>query len=172
MVRCARLGAVAHAVPPWVAPGDQQVADCAALASAVPGPYGQGIAATVRWVVGAAPSPILGTHGAATAEAAEEAFLVAGAVELGDSPFSVTVPGDTAQAVRRTLAWLLGRTPQPPVELPRRPAPTARQLYEEAAAAQPWRFGLPEEQAAGRFTAQQEAARLARLATRADELAQ
>lgn len=163
---------MAHAVPSWVAPGDQQVADCGALASAVPGPYGQGIAATLRWVLGTAPSPVAGTDGAVTIEAAEEEFVLAGAVELGDSPLGATVPADTAQAVRRTLAWLLGRTPEPPVELPRRPAPTARQLYEEATAAQPWRFRLPEEQAAGRLAAQQEAARLARLAARADEPAQ
>lgn len=163
---------MALAVPAWVAPGDQQVADCRALASAVPGPYGQGIAATLRWVLGAAPSPIIGTDAPATAGAAEEEFFVAGAVELGESPLSVTVPADTAQAVRRTLAWLLGRTPESPIELPRRPAPAARQLYEEAIAEQPWRFRLPEEQAAGRIAAQQEAARLSRLAARADELLQ
>jgi hypothetical protein len=167
-----QAGIVALALPAWVAPGEQQVADCRALASAVPGPYGQGIAATLRWIVGAAPSPIVGTDTAATAEAAGEEFFVAGTVELGESPLSITVPADAAQAVRRTLAWLLCRTPDPPVELPRRPTPTARQLYEEAVAEQPWRFRLLEEQAAGRIAAQQEAARLARLAARADELAQ
>jgi hypothetical protein len=48
--------------------------------------------------------------------------------------------------------------------------PTAEQLYAEAVAAEPWRFDLPEEQAAARLAAHAEATRLARLAARADEL--
>jgi len=72
--------------------------------------------------------------------------------------------------VRRTLAWLLGLDEQPPIELPRRPVPTARQLYDEAVAAEPWRYDLPEAQASAQLAAAREAARLAELAARVDQL--
>lgn len=161
---------MALAVPSWVAPGDQQVADCVALATAVRAPYEGGVVAALRWVTGVAPSPVTGTEQPATRETTEEEFFVAGQVELGESPLSATIPAATAQGVLRTLAWLLGWENDPPVPLPRRPVPTAEQLYAEATAAEPWRYRLPEEQTARCLDAQREAARLARLAARADEL--
>lgn len=124
--------------------------------------------AVLRWVVHAEHAPLTRTEQAATASLAEQEFQVAGEVELGRSPLSATVPRSAAQGVRLALAWLLGRQARPPIELPRRPLPTAEQLYDEAVAAEPARYRLPEEQAAGRLTAQREALRLARLAARAD----
>lgn len=159
-----------HAVPAWVAPDAQQIADCAALAFTVPGPYEAGVREALRWATGAAPTPITGTDRAATAATAEEEFFVAGQVELGESALGATIPAATAQGVLRTLAWLLGWETDPPVDLPRRPVPTADQLYAEAVAAEPWRYRLPEEQAAGRLAAQLKATRHAELAARADEL--
>lgn len=161
---------MAPAVPSWVAPGERQVADCTALAAAVHAPYEVGVLVALRWVTDAAPSPVTATDGPATPEAVGEEFFVAGQVELGESPLSATIPAATAQGALRTLAWLLGWENDPPVQLPRRPVPAAEQLYAEAVAAEPWRYRLPEEQTAGRLDAQQEAARLARLAARADEL--
>jgi hypothetical protein len=159
--------AVAQAVPSWVTPTEQQLIDCARLA-AQDGTYLAGVAAALAWVRGDGPAPLTGATAAATAQAAEEEFFVAGKVELEESPLSAVVPPATAQAVGRTLSWLLGWERRPPVELPRRPVPDAGQLYAEAVAAEPWRFRLPEQQAAGRLAAQQEAIRLARLAARAD----
>lgn len=80
----------------------------------------------------------------ASAQAAEEEFFVAGAVEFGDSTLSAVVTAETVQGIGRTLSWLLGWQPQTPIDLPRRPAPTAEQLYDDAVAAQPRRFRLPE----------------------------
>lgn len=162
---CVRL----VAVPFRVAPSDQQVADCVALATAVRAPYEDGVGAALRWVTGASPSPVTGMKQPATREAAETEFFVTGRVELGESPLSATIPAATAQGVLRTLAWLLGWENDPPVPLPRRPVPTAEELYAEATGAEPWRYRLPEEQAAGRLDAQREAARLSRLAARADQ---
>lgn len=162
---CVRL----VAVPFRVAPTDQQVADCVALATAVRTPYEDGVLTALHWTTGVAPSPVTGMEQPATREAAEEEFFVAGQVEMGESPLSATIPAATAQGVLRTLAWLLGWETDPPVPLPRRPVPTAEQLYAEATAAEPWRYRLPEEQAAGRLDAQREAARLSRLAARADQ---
>jgi hypothetical protein len=62
----------------------------------------------------------------------ESEFFVAGGVELGDSQLSAVVTTAAAQSVGRTLSWLLGWERQPPVELPRRPVPTAEQLYDQA----------------------------------------
>lgn len=163
---CVRL----VAVPFRVAPSDQQVADCVALATAVRAPYEDGVVAALRWATGVAPSPVTGMEQPATREAAEEEFFLAGQVELGESPLSAIILAATAQGVLRTLAWLLGWENDPPIPVPRRPVPTAEQLYAEATADEPWRYRLPEEQAAGHLDAQREAARLARLAARADEL--
>jgi hypothetical protein len=116
-------------------------------------------------------SPLTDLDSPTTQQAAEEEFFVAGAVEFGDSPLSALVTAETAQGVGRTLSWLLGWQPQAPIDLPRRPVPTAGQLYEEAVASKPWRFRLPEEWTAARLAAQREAARLVQLATRADGLA-
>jgi hypothetical protein len=162
---------VAHAVPTWVAPGAEQVADCGALAAVVQAQYEFGVVTALRWITGMGPSPMIGEPGAATRAAAEAEYFLAGQVEMGESPQSATIPTATAQGVLRTLAWVLGWEIDPPVDLPRRPVPTADQLYGEAVAAEPWRYHLPEEQAAGRLAAQRQAARLARLAARADELA-
>ena len=160
-------GPVAQAVPPWVVPTAQQLADCHRLAAAA-GTYGTGVAAALAWVLTDTPSPVTSVPLAPTAPAAEQEFFVAGKVELGESPLSATIAAETAQGVGRTLAWMLGWEPRPPIDLPRRPVPTAEQLYEEARAAEPWRYELPEEQAAGRLAAQHEASRLAQLAAQAD----
>jgi hypothetical protein len=160
---------VAQAVPSWVAPSEQQLTDCARLTTHQAGDYSAGVAAALAWVRDAGPAPLTRGPGPATAQAAEEEFFVAGKVELEESPLSAVVSPVTAQAVGRTLSWLLGWERRPPVELPRRPVPSAEQLYGEAVAAEPWRFRLPEQQAAGRLAAQQEAMRLRRLAAQADQ---
>jgi len=164
---------MALAVPGWVAPAGQQLVDAELLAADVADSraYEAGVAATLRWVLRGRHTPLTDRDVPATQQAAEEEFFVAGAVEFGDSPLSAVVPGDTAQGVGRTLSWLLGWRPEAPIDLPRRPAPTAEQLYAEVLATEPWRFRLPEEQAAGRLAAEREAARLSRLAARADRLA-
>jgi hypothetical protein len=162
---------VALAVPTWITPGARQLADCVVLAAEVQAQYEFGVVTALRWITGRDPSPITGEPAAVTRAAAEAEYFIAGQVELGESPLSATIPPATAQGVLRALAWLLGWETNPPIELPRRPVPTADQLYDEAVAAEPWRYRLPEDQAAGRLAAQRQAARLARLATRADELA-
>ena len=153
-------------------PAQDQLLDAEVLAAAAAetGTYEAGVAATLRWVLRGRHSPLTDLELPASAQAAEEEFFVAGAVEFGDSPLSAVVTVDAAQGVGRTLSWLLGWQPQAPIDLPRRPAPTAEQLYDAAVAAEPWRLRLPEEQAAGRLAAQREAVRLARLAARADSL--
>jgi hypothetical protein len=160
---------VAQAVPSWVTPSEQRVVDCARLAAHQDEDYAAGVVATLAWVRGHGSSPVTEVVQPATAQAAEEEFFVAGKVELEESPLSAMVSPATAQAVVRTLSWLLGWEQRPPMELPRRPVPDAEQLYAEAVAAEPWRFKLPEQQAAGRMAAQQEANRLEQLATRADQ---
>jgi hypothetical protein len=160
-------------VPQWVVPVGQQLVDAELLAADVADSraYEAGVAAALRWVLRGRHTPLTDQDLRATQRAAEEEFFVAGAVEFDDSPLSAVVPGETAQGVGRTLSWLLGWQPEAPIDLPRRPVPTAEQLYAEAVAAEPWRFRLPEEQAAGRLAAQREATRLCRLAARADRLA-
>ena len=164
---------MAFPVPQWVVPADQQLVDAELLAADVArsGAYEAGVVAALRWMLRGQHSPLTDLDSPATQHAAEEEFFVAGAVEFGDSPLSALVTAETAQGVGRTLSWLLGWQPQAPIDLPRRPVPTAQQLYEEAVASEPWRFRLPEERAAARLAAQREAARLVRLAARADELA-
>lgn len=160
---------VAIAVPSWVSPSEQQVKDCLALVTrAVAGTYAAGVSASLRWVVGLTRTPLTGQDLAASPTVSEKEFFVAGKVELGESPLSAVVSPDAAQGVGRTLSWLLGWETRPPVELPRRPSPTAEQLYEEALSSQPWKYDLPEEQTAARLAAQREAVRLSELAARAD----
>jgi hypothetical protein len=170
--RLCQAAPVASAVPHWVVPTREQVSDAELLATDVAQPrtYEAGVVAALRWVLGDAHSPLTDLDSPATADAAEEEFFVAGAVEFDDSPLSAVTSAATAQGVGRTLSWLLGWQRQPPIDLPRRPVPTAEQLYEEAVAAEPWRFRLPEEQAAGRLAARRETVRLSRLAARADGL--
>jgi hypothetical protein len=164
---------MAFAVPGWVLPAGQQLVDAELLAADVADSraYEVGVAAALRWVLRGRLTPLTNRDVPATQQAAEEEFFVAGAVEFDDSPLSAVIPGETAQGVGRTLSWLLGWQPEAPIDLPRRPVPTADQLFAEAVAAEPWRFRLPEEQAAGRFAAEREATRLSRLAARADRLA-
>jgi hypothetical protein len=162
-----QAGLVALAVPEWVEPAEQQLVDCRRLVTGG-GRFEAGVAAALGWVLGTGRSPITGADVPASAQTAEEEFFVAGKVELGESPLSAVIPAELAQGVGRTLAWLLGWEPRSPIDLPRRPVPTAEQLYEEAVTAEPWRYRLPEEQAAGRLAAQREAARLARLAALGD----
>lgn len=164
---------MASAVPQWVVPAGQQLVDARLLAADVADSrFEAGVAAALRWVLQGRRTPLTDRDLPATPQAAEEEFFVAGAVEFGDSPLSAVVTAETAQGVGRTLSWLLGWQPQPPIDLPRRPVPTAEELYAEAIAGEPWRFRLPEEQEAGRLAAQREAARLASLAARADRLAE
>lgn len=156
------------AVPDWVAPDSQQVVDCYRLTASSESAFRRGVAAALGWVLGLAPGPLTMGNVTACPEAAEREFFVAGKVELGDSPLSAVHPPAAAQGVGRTLSWLLGWERRPPVGLPRRPPPTAEQLYEETVAAQPWRYRLPEQQLAARMAAEREARRLARLAALAD----
>jgi hypothetical protein len=157
-------------VPEWVAPGDQQVIDCFRLTANAHDAFRRGVADTLAWVLGMAPGPLTGVD--VSAQAAEEEFFVAGKVELGESPLSAVHPTATAQAIGRTLSWLLGWERRPPVDVPRRPVPSAEQLYEEAVEAAPWRYRLPEARAAGRLAAHREAIRLAQLAALADRAAE
>lgn len=165
------------AAPGWIRPPVEQVLDGYRLATAYRAGSGRddkfhaGVAAALGWVLGASSAPVTGDEVPATAEAAEVEFDAAGEVEVGLSPRGAVISADAAQGVRRTLAWLLGRDRRPPIDLPRRPIPTAEQLYEEALAAQPRRSWLPEERNAARLASVREAARLGRLAARADSLA-
>ena len=160
---------VAIAVPSWVSPSEQQVKDCLALViGAVAGTYGGGVSASLRWVVGLTRTPLTGQDLAPSPTVSEEEFFVAGKVELGESALSAVVSPDAAQGVGRTLSWLLGWEASPPIDLPRRPVPSAEQLYEEAISSQSWKYDLPEEQTAARLAAQREAVRLGELAARAD----
>ena len=167
---------VAVAIPVWVAPDSQQVVDGYRLATAQRNATGQdgevhaGIATTLGWALGVNRTPVTGRDVPATVVAAEVEFIAAGEVEVGLSPRGAVLSADAAQGVRRTLAWLLGRDRQPPIDLPRRPVPTAEQLYEEALTAQRHRAWLPEERNAARLAAVREAGRLGRLAARADSL--
>lgn len=156
------------AVPDWVAPDRQQVVDCYRLTASSESAFRRGVAAALGWVLGLAPGPLTKDNRTVSPEAAEREFFVAGKVELDDSPLSVVHPPAAAQGIGRTLSWLLGWERCPPVDLPRRPPPTAVQLYEEAVAAEPWRYRLPEQQVAARMAAEREARRLARLAALAD----
>jgi hypothetical protein len=167
-------------IPAWVVPAEHQVIDCHRLAAAGrdvacafgsrDGSFEAGVAAAVSWVVGTGRSPITDRELLPTPQAVQEEFLAAGEVELERSPRCAVVPLEAGQAVRRTLAWLLGWEHRPPVPLPRRPVPSAEQLFEEARAAtlRPW---LPEERDAAWLAALREADRLVRLAARADSLA-
>jgi transcriptional regulator with XRE-family HTH domain len=160
------------AVADWPVPTEQQLTDCRRLAAsrAANSPYDAGVSSTLRWIGGVGNSPLTSQPPPASRVAAEQEFHVAADVELEDSPLSAVIPAATAQGVRRTLAWLLGLDHHPPIELPRRPVPAARQLYDEALAADPWRYDLPEARAAAQLAAVREAARLAEMAARADEL--
>jgi hypothetical protein len=164
--------AAAMAVADWLVPTEQQLTDCRRLADSrvANSPYDAGVSSTVRWIGGVGNSPLTSRPPPASRAAAEQEFHVAAEVELEDSPASAVKPTATAQGVRRTLAWLLGLDQHPPIELPRRPVPSARQLYDEAVTAEPWRYDLPEARAAAQLAAAREAARLAELAARADEL--
>lgn len=158
-------------LPAWVMPDLWQVIDCRNLAAAVTSRgYEAGIVVAVDWTMGRSPTPITGEGSKSTRNTAEAEWFAAGEVELGRSPRGAVVPVATAQGVRRTLAWLLGREQRPPIPLPRRPVPTTEELYAEALAAEPHRSWLPEERQAARSTALREAARLAQLAARADSL--
>ena len=167
--------------PPVGRAGDQQVADCHRLAAdrcdrlraarRGEGNYEAGVVAALGWVVGVGHSPIANVRLAASPEAAKAEILAAGEVEFGTSPRGAVVPTEAAQGIGKTLAWLLGWESRPPVPLPRRPAPSAEQLFEEALAAEPHRRWLPEERNAARLAALRESARLAELAERADKLA-
>src|SRR5829696_6535914 len=169
------------AIPSWVVPADHQVADCHRLAAdrcdrlreagRGDGNYEAGVVAALGWVVGVGLSPITDVGLAASAGAAEAECLAAGEVESGTSPRGAVVPAEAAQGVGKTLGWLLGWDLRPPVPLPRRPAPSAEQLFEEALAAEPHRRWLPEERNAARLAALRESARLAELAELADKLA-
>lgn len=163
------------AVPDWVAPPERQLTDCRLLAEAAYGPasdrpYLAGIASALRWVVGTQRSPLTEAENPASPASAEEEFFVAGKVELQQSPLSAAVPAAQAQGVARALAWVLGWEHSPPIDLPRRPVPSAAQLYEEAVTAEPWKYRLPERQLAARLVADREAARLTRLAAYVDSL--
>ena len=157
-------------------PAAQQVLDGYRLAAAYcatsssDGQFHAGVAAALGWLLGVDRAPITGDAVPATAEAAAAEFTAAGEVELGLSPRGAIVSADAGQGVRRTLAWLLGREPRPPIDLPRRPVPAAEQLYEESLAAEPHRSWLPEERNAARLAAVREAARLNQLAAQADSL--
>ena len=159
------------AVPDWVTPDIQQVVDCYRLTASSESAFRRGVAAALGWVLGLAPGPLTTGNVTASPEAAEREFFVAGEVELGESSLSSVYPPAAAQGVGRTLSWLLGWERRPPVDLPRRPPPTAEQLYEEAVAAESWRYRLPEQQVAARMAAEREARRLARLAALADRRA-
>jgi hypothetical protein len=156
------------AVPGWVVPQGQEVIDCHRLTVNAGDPFRRGVSAALRWVLGVAPGPLTDASPRASAQMAEDEFFVAGKVELGDSPLSAIHPAATAQGIGRTLSWLLGWEHRPPIDLPRRPLPTADQLYAEVVAAEPWKYRLPEQQMAGRLAAQREAGRLTRLAALAD----
>lgn len=164
------------AVPGWVRPVVQLVLDGYRLATAYhatsgsDGEFHAGVAAALGWVLGESRAPLTGDDVPATAEAAEVEFVAAGEVEVGLSPRGAVVPAAAAQGVRRTLAWLFGRERQPPIELPRRPVPTAEELYAETLAAEPYRSWLPEERNAARLAAVRKAGRLTRLAALADSL--
>jgi hypothetical protein len=102
----------------WVIPDAQQVLDCVRLAGAMrdgcraagrgDGDYAAGVAAAAAWVIGSSPAPITGDDVPPAPEPVEAEFFAAGEVELGRSPRGAVVAVDAAQAVRRTLAWLLG----------------------------------------------------------------
>jgi hypothetical protein len=180
-VLCEAVVVAGAVIPGWVAPGDREVVDCHRLAAdqcdrlradGGNGNFEAGVVAAVGWVVGLGRSPIADEEVLASAEAAEAEFFAAGEVEFGTSPRGAVVPVEAAQGVGRTLAWLLGWEPRPPVALPRRPVPSAEQLFDEALAAEPHRRWLPEERELARSAAVREAGRLAELAARADALAQ
>jgi hypothetical protein len=152
----------------WMVPDEQRLRDCRKLVTAAK-PFLAGVSAALGWVLDGGPAPLTPTGAVASRAAAEAEYFVAGKVELGESPLGAVIDPATAQGVARTLAWLLGWEREPPIELPRRPVPTADQLFAEAIAAEPWRYELPEEQAIARLAAEREEARLARLAAEADD---
>ena len=164
---------VGAAVPSWVVPGREQVVDCRRLAGdgadrpAGAASYEAGVVGTLDWVAGLGRSPVTDADLSASAEAAEAEFFAAGEVEFGVSRRGAVVSAEAAQGVSRTLAWLLGWEQRPPVSLPRRPVPTAEQLYEEALAAEPHRTWLPEERNGPGRRRSGRQARLGELAARA-----
>ena len=168
-------------VPDWFAVGAQQVLDCSRLATddchrlraagGSSGNYEAGVASAIAWALGASPSLVSDHGGPVDRAAAEAEFFATGEVELGRSPRGATVPADAAQGMTRTLAWLLGLTAEPPVPIPRRPVPSAEELFAERIAAEPHRDWLPEDRNMAWVQALADASRLAALAARADSLA-
>ena len=65
-----------------------------------------------------------------------------------EPPATSVASGAPEWAVPAQEQLAAGWQPQAPIDLPRRPVPTAELLYEEAVAAEPWRFQLPGGEAA------------------------
>lgn len=125
-------------VPAWVAPQHRQVVELHYLTYGLVEAIGDGEArgqlAAVGWVVGGDRTPATYWSAPATWEQARAESWVALCVaaeapppteqdwaRLGVSPRPTVVDDvDSAYGVWRTLAWLLGVRPDPPVELPER----------------------------------------------------
>ncbi len=125
-------------VPVWVIADHRQVKElyylAYALATKVNSVHGQGQLAAVDWVTGGRVSPM--THREEPVSwalaRAESWVALTVAARNGEPPASdwamlgveprpwVSGDGDFAHGAWRTLAWLLGVRPDPPIELPRR----------------------------------------------------
>lgn len=128
-----------HAVvPAWVVPAHQQVVELHYLTYRLVDTVGDveagGRLAAIEWVVGGRQAPVTHRSDTATWEQVRAEAWVALCVaaeatapidqdwaRLGVSPWPAAVMDvDWAYGAWRTLAWLLGVRPDPPVELPER----------------------------------------------------
>lgn len=179
-------------IPAWTAPAAQEIRDAhriaTALGSAQPDAHTvRAVAATIGWVTGGQPSPLTGRPVGDVAEAVVHAeMMLASAVPFGDSDLpadvwaslgvepaaAITGHHGWALGVAAATAWLLGVTDRSPVALPVR-LPDGRvadadTLY--AARMARHHRPEPEQRAAARRAAEQEAARSAQLAALADSV--
>jgi hypothetical protein len=134
-------------IPAWVRPAPRQVADAHRISYALAHrPEFAAVEATVDWVTSTDPT-----------------------VDDAHTQMAVCAPNPGGDAVRNTLAWLLGMQSHPPIRLPRRnpdgtPA-TAEDLFTEYMRG---RWDGPEERRDARARAETDAALYRRLADLAD----
>jgi hypothetical protein len=173
-------------VPSWVVPISTAVRDCHLIAHRAFQESGSdrlgGIYAAANWVTGGQRAPVTEREDCPVSEAlARGEMWAADSVSrtvllppqiwasLGVEPRApLTENREWSQGVARALGWLVGVHDRPPLLLPRRPVPTAEELYQEALAAKPHGFWLPEDHQRARVQAEKAAAQSRALAAYAD----
>jgi hypothetical protein len=174
-------------VPAWVVPNPTEVRDCHLIAyrafqeSRAPGLGGS--YAAVNWVTGGQRAPVTERIDPLSEALVRAEMWVAQSVgmraplpsdlwvRLGVEPREArTTDTEWTGGVSRTLGWLVGVHDRPPFPLPRRPVPSAEELYAEAVAARPYAAWEPEQQLAARQKAEADAHKYRKLAEYVDGL--